>query len=240
MNRLASDLRLFGYRLADVALVGPFLLWLAGIGLLFLDGGFDFPVYVYAIKTVLCAVAVVLLHPWRFVSCKAKRKDWLLGGLIGLAVYVLWAVPESTPWECITAFYHRWFVMLPGAMPDYSASMCYSFQAHPFLAIVKLVGSAFVIAPIEEFFFRGWLMRWLTQHDWQSLELQQVSRQAFWTTVIVFALEHDRFVGGFLAGVAYGGLAIKTNSLRASIIAHVVTNFILGMHVLFFDAYRFW
>lgn len=241
MKSLLSPTRTFmGYALADVALVGPFALWIAGIIVLFFSNAFDFPVYVYAIKTVLCAVAVVVLKPWRFVTCKPTKGDLLLGFFLGLAVYILWAVPESTPWEAVTTFYHRWFVMMPGSLPDYTASTCYSFHAHPYLAIVKLIGSAFVIAPIEEFFFRGWLMRWLTQHDWQTLELRQVSRQAFWTTAIVFALEHDRYLGGLLAGLAYGGLAVKTNSLRASIIAHVVTNFILGLHVLFFDAYRFW
>lgn len=241
MSHHASSPRTFmGYTLADVALVGPFALWIAGIFVLFSNDAFDFPVYVYAVKTILCAGAVLLLRPWRFANCSANKGDILLGCLVGFAVYVLWAVPESTPWECVTTFYYRWFVMMPGSLPDYNGSLCYAFSAHPILAIVKLIGSAFVIAPIEEFFFRGWLMRWLTQHDWQSLALRNVSRQAFWTTVVVFAFEHDRFIGGALAGIAYGALAVKTNSLRASIIAHVITNFILGLHVLFFDAYHFW
>lgn len=235
-----KSMQIFGYSLADVALVGPFVLWLVGILVLFVGGGFDFPVYVYSVKSVVCAGAVMVLRPWRFVQCNGNRGDVLLGVLIGLAVYVLWAVPESTPWQGVTEFYQRWLVMMPGGMPDYSSSMCYAFETHPVLAIVKLIGSAFVIAPIEEFFFRGWLMRWLTQYDWQSVELRQVSRQAFWTVVVVFALEHDRFVGGALAGMAYGALAVRTNSLRAPIIAHVVTNLILGIHVLVFDAYRFW
>ena len=194
----------------------------------------------WLIETALCAALALALRPWRFANCAGRRGDLVLGALVGLAVYALWALPESTPWPAVTEWYRRWLVMMPGTLPDYSASWCYAWGHSPALAIAKLIGSAFVIAPIEEFFFRGLLMRWLTQRDWQGLPLAAVSRHAFWATALVFAFEHDRFVGGLLAGLAYGGLAVRTNSLRAPIVAHVVTNFLLGLHVLLLDAYGFW
>lgn len=225
---------------AGFALAAPFFLWLGGIALTLLPLGFYAPAYIYAGKTALCAALALALRPWRFANCAGRRGDLVLGALVGLAVYALWALPESTPWPAVTEWYRRWLVMMPGTLPDYSASWCYAWGHSPALAIAKLIGSAFVIAPIEEFFFRGLLMRWLTQRDWQGLPLAAVSRHAFWATALVFAFEHDRFVGGLLAGLAYGGLAVRTNSLRAPIVAHVVTNFLLGLHVLLLDAYGFW
>jgi CAAX prenyl protease-like protein len=225
---------------ATRALTWPFFLWIAGLVVLFLPHSFDLPAYVYAAKTILCAGLTLFLKPWRYAPCHAVKGATPLGILIGIAVYVLWALPESTPWPEVTNAYRRWLVMMPGTLPDYSASWCYAYSEHPILAIIKLFGSAFVIAPIEEFFFRGCLMRWLNGQGWQKLPFAEVSRYAFWVTAIVFAFEHDRYVGGLLAGVAYGALAIRTGSLRASIIAHVVTNFLLGLHVLLFDAYGFW
>lgn len=225
---------------ATRALTWPFFLWIAGIVLLFLPHSFDFPAYVYAAKTVLCAGLTLTLKPWRYVPLHAVKGDWALGLLIGIAIYVLWALPESTPWPAVTETYRRWLVMMPGTLPDYSASWCYAYSEHPALAIIKLIGSAFVIAPIEEFFFRGCMMRWLSEKAWHHLPFSAVTRYAFWVTAVVFALEHDRYVGGLLAGIAYGALAIRTGSLRASIIAHVVTNLLLGLHVLLFDAYGFW
>ncbi len=223
------------------ALTWPFFLWLAGIGVLLLPHSFDAPAYVYAVKTVLCAGLMVVLRPWRFVQCaRSGHRDLLAGLLFGFVVYVLWALPEATPWPALTEWYRRWFVMMPGTLPDYSASWCYAWSAHPLLAVIKLTGSAFVIAPIEEFFFRGFLMRWLTQRDWQSLPLTAVSKNAFWATALVFAFEHDRFVMGLMAGLVYGCLTVRTGSLRAAIVAHMVTNLILGLHVLFLDAYGFW
>ena len=225
---------------AGVALAAPFFVWLAGIAVTLLPLGFYAPAYVYAGKTAVCAALVAALRPWRFVRCGGTWRDVALGVLVGLAVYVLWAWPECVPWDGVTAWYRRWLVMPIGGMPDYAASWCYAWDRSPALAAAKLVGSAFVIAPIEEFFFRGCLMRWLSQRDWQGLPLAAGGRQAFWATAIVFAFEHDRFVAGLLAGLAYGGLAVRTNSLRAPIAAHVTTNLILGLHVLLADAYHFW
>lgn len=222
------------------ALTWPFFLWIAGLIIFFVPHSFDAPAFVYAAKTILCAGLVLLLKPWRFAPCHAVKGSLPLGILTGIAVYVLWTLPESTPYPAVTDWYRKWLVMMPGAQPDYSASWCYAYTRHPILAIIKLIGSAFVIAPIEEWFFRGFLMRWLTQKDWQRLPLGDVTPYAFWVTAAVFAFEHDRFIGGLLAGIAYGALATRTGSLRAPIIAHIVTNLLLGLHVLALDAYAFW
>ena len=222
------------------ALTWPFFLWIAGLVLLFFPHDFDFPAVVYATKTMLCAILMVALKPWRYVPNAPAKGAIGLGIWVGIAIYVLWALPEALPYPAVKEWYQRWLVMMPGTLPDYNASWCYAYSRHPVLAVIKLIGSAFVIAPIEEYFFRGFLMRWLTQKTWQTLPFGEVSRYAFWVTVAVFAFEHDRYVGGALAGMAYGALAVRTGSLRASIIAHVVTNFLLGLHVLFLDAYGFW
>ncbi len=225
---------------ATRALIWPYGCWLAGILLLFVPHSFDFPAWVYAGKTVLCLGLLVWFRPWRFVPFERVRGDLAAGILLGLTVYVLWVLPEVLPWPAWVRAYQCWAMMMPGSLPDSSASWCYAWQSSPMLALIKLVGSAFVIAPIEEFFFRGWLMRWLTCKNWQRLPLEHVSRRAFWLTALFFAAEHDRIVVGLLAGLVYGALAVRSGSLRAPIVAHITTNLILGLHVLFLDAYGFW
>ena len=58
---------------APRALTWPFFLWIAGIVLLFLPHSFDFPAYVYAVKTVLCAGLAIALKPWRYVPFHAVK-----------------------------------------------------------------------------------------------------------------------------------------------------------------------
>lgn len=225
---------------ATRALVLPYALWIAAIALTLCIGGYMTPAYVYAFKTVLCGFLLLALRPWRYASCAQTPGAVTAGALFGVVVLILWVLPEMLPWPGITEWYRRWLVMMPGTLPDYSASWCYAWQNGPALAVIKLIGSAFVIAPAEEFFFRGWLMRWLTQHDWKALPLRSVSRQAFWVTALVFAFEHDRYLVGLLAGLVYGALAVRTDSLRASVVAHVITNLLLGLYVLTAGDYSFW
>jgi CAAX prenyl protease-like protein len=53
-------------------------------------------------------------------------------------------------------------------------------------------------------------------------------------------VEHDRWLAGLIAGVAYNALYYRTRSLKACILAHGVTNLGLGIYVLTANQWRFW
>ena len=57
---------------------------------------------------------------------------------------------------------------------------------------------------------------------------------------VCFGLEHDRWLAGIFAGLAYGLVAIRTRDIWAAVMAHVVTNLLLGLYVLAVGAYSFW
>jgi membrane protease YdiL (CAAX protease family) len=80
-----------------------------------------------------------------------------------------------------------------------------------------------VISVAEEMFFRRWLMKYA----------------GFWWMVALFAVEHDRYLVGAAAGVIYGFVAVR-KGLTAAIIAHVLTNLLLGLYVLQTGYWRFW
>jgi len=105
---------------------------------------------------------------------------------------------------------------------------------------LHLAGSAFVIAVVEEFFFRGFLYRWLRNSRFWQLPLSHLDKQAFLITTILFAVEHDRWFAGLLAGLAYGWLAIYHNNIWSAVIAHITTNLFLGLYVIIYSQYGFW
>ena len=108
------------------------------------------------------------------------------------------------------------------------------------LTWVRLAGSAFVIAPVEELFFRSFLYRWLQKGDWTKVPLSRFDLAAFLWTAGVFALEHHtRLAAGAMAGAAYGLLAVR-RGLGAAIVAHVVTNLALGLYVVQTGEWGFW
>ena len=62
----------------------------------------------------------------------------------------------------------------------------------------------------------------------------------FWWMVVLFAVEHgERWHVGAVTGVVYGLLARRLG-LFAAIVAHVVTNFVLGLYVIRCDQWQFW
>ncbi len=107
------------------------------------------------------------------------------------------------------------------------------------LTLAKLAGSAFVIAIVEELFFRSFLYRWLQNRDFASVPLSRFDLSAFMWTVFLFTLEHDRPLAAALCGVIYGFLAIRCGLLSA-IIAHITTNLLLGVYVIVGGKWAFW
>jgi len=161
-------------------------------------------------------------------------KALCIGLIGGIVVNVLWIAPEYSTW------YRTWMELPIGELPPASGPSPYepSVCGWP-LTIVKLIGSAFVIAPVEEVFFRSFLYRRLQARDFRAVPLSRFDLSAFLWMVFLFTLEHDRPVVAALAGAAYGLLAIRFG-LGSAIVAHVVTNLMLGLHVIYRGEWWFW
>jgi len=93
---------------------------------------------------------------------------------------------------------------------------------------------------MEELFWRSFLMRWIDARDFLNLDARRVSGMALALTCGLFAVEHSLWVAGLMAGLAYAGLYITTNNLRAPVLAHAVTNAILGLWILATGSWQLW
>ena len=257
--------------------VAPYLLWILPLAL---SAVFNFKsARWYAGKSLLCALLIVWLKPWRYyapdgpsadspasnrqtVKLSNRQTDGKSTGLAvavfaGLAVAALWIFPEL-PWlferaPDFVSFYNRWLIMPPGDWPSYfrpdifpalparHPSLSYAPEVCGWtLTICKLIGSAFVISAAEEWFFRGFLYRWLRKGDFLSVDLARYDAQTFWLVVLVFGLEHDRWLAGMMAGAVYGWIVLRTGRIGPAIIAHATTNLALGIYVILSRQYGFW
>ena len=242
-------------RRALAAHVAPYLLWI--LPLVF--SAIVPSARIYAAKSLLCALLIAWLKPWRYYGRDEARpsRGSLFGVLAGLVVAALWIFPE-TPWlferaPGFVSFYNRWLIMPPGAFPSYFNPDIFPALPgrHPSLAyapwvcgwaltICKLLGSAFVISVAEEYFFRGFLYRWLRKGDFLSIDPARYDAQTFWLVVLVFGLEHDRWLAGMMAGAVYGWIVLRTGRLGPAIVAHATTNLALGVYVILSRQYGFW
>jgi len=224
----------------------PFAVWLVILGFtqrMFPEDS-SLPAWGYAFRTVSCALLFVFLRPWRWYD-RGRLKDVIPALLLGVVVFVIWVLPES-PFVLhhvpgFQKLYFRygmfppWEVYTPALDSPYNPAVCGWM-----LAAVRVIGSAFVIAVIEEFFWRGFIYRWLIKQDFLAVDMRQFHLWLFLFACLFFGIEHTRWLTGLLAGVIYGGLIIYTGNIWSGVVAHVTTNLLLGIYVLKTGAFSFW
>ena len=211
------------------ATVAPYAAWMALMVLL------PSTAFSYAVRSAVVLGFLSLYIGFCGIRIRKEAVCRAIGPGIaaGLAVFALWVLPERFE------IYRRLFVIGEVATQEglspYEPAVCgWAFT------IIRLIGSAFVIAPAEELFFRNFLYRWLQKGgDWTSSSMRRFDMSAFLWTVALFAIEHDRYLAGAMAGAIYGVIAIR-KGLGAAIVAHVTTNLVLATYVILRGAWCFW
>lgn len=108
------------------------------------------------------------------------------------------------------------------------------------MAIIRLAGAALVVPLMEELFWRSFLMRWIAKHDFLAVEPARVGLKAFVFSVVFFAFEHNLWLAGLFAGVVYSLLYMRSGTLWSPILAHTVTNGLLGVWVIYTGNWSYW
>jgi hypothetical protein len=141
--------------------------------------------------------------------------------LLGLAFVGIWVVyaPLSLAWP---AFVQDW--VLRDDMPLYSRGPPYPFLAN----LLGLLGVVLAAPVVEEWFFRGLLMR-----RWS---LKWGPRAGILGSSLVFGAVHVDVVGGLAFGIVMCGLYVHSRSLWVPVIAHASNN-ALGWILVVLDAH---
>ena len=105
----------------------------------------------------------------------------------------------------------------------------------------RLVGTVVTVPIAEELFWRGWLIRYVVNPNFQNVPVGMYTASAFWLTAALFASEHGPFWDvGLAAGILYNFWIARTARLADCILAHAVTNGCLALYVLVFDQWGYW
>lgn len=182
--------------------------------------------WLYPLQTVVCLAIIARYRShYQFNGCRP-----LIATLVGLVVLALWISPQ-------------WLL---GAEPR-----LYGFDPTPFekepVAYWFHVGFRFLrlvvaVPLLEEIFWRSFLMRWLVNERFTEVAFGSFSAKSFFGVAILFAMAHSGpdFVAALATGIIYNGLAVWTRSLGACVFAHAVTNFGLGLYIMFTRQWGFW
>ncbi|MGO4479258.1 CAAX prenyl protease-related protein [Massilia sp. 2TAF26] len=108
------------------------------------------------------------------------------------------------------------------------------------LVAIRILGAALVVPVMEELFWRSFLMRWVAAPNFDSVEPSQLGPKSFIITVLLFGFEHNLWLAGIVAGAAYSLLYMRHRSLWSPILAHAVTNGLLGIWVVRTGNWSYW
>jgi CAAX prenyl protease-like protein len=155
---------------------------------------------------------------------------------IGIAVFVLWIAPDLL----FKGYRHFWLFenALTGKAQTSLANT--TTLNWPVLAL-RMIRAVVIVPIVEELFWRAWMMRWLIDNDFEKVPLGKYSAQSFWIVAVLFASEHGSYWDvGLAAGIIYNWWMVRTRSLGDLILAHAVTNGILGAYVIAFGKWEYW
>ncbi len=222
-----------------VARVAPFIFFLA---LTYCQGQFGEAsrYWFYLAKTIVGAWLV--WEMWPFV----KEMRWAMSWeavVVGVGVFALW-VGITSEWTAQNTLWVKLGLTHPPAQPPLLWNPLEEFGQAPALAwlviVVRILGSTFVVPPLEEVFYRSFLYRYIARVDFISVRLDQFLPKPFIITALVFGLAHNEWLAGILCGAAYQWLVIRKHRLGDAMTAHAITNFLLGGWVLWCGAWQFW
>jgi len=108
------------------------------------------------------------------------------------------------------------------------------------LAGVRLAGAALVVPLMEELFWRSFLLRWMSSPDFQQVDPRQIGWKAGAVIAVLFGVEHSLWVAGIVAGVVYAWLYMRSRNLWSAVLAHGVTNGVLGVWIIATEQWTYW
>ncbi len=192
-----------------------------------------FPGWEHLLYFIKILITGGLLWFWREsyamdIAPRVTPAGYLAAVAAGLLVLPVWILPEA---------FFPWLGAEGGFNP-------YAFgwppTAVPALIALRIAGAVLVVPVMEEIFWRSFVLRYLVHPNFSKVPLGTFTWFSFCLGVIMFGLEHRRWIQGIIAGSVYALLVIQQKSLRGSIIAHATTNLGLGVYVAATQSWGFW
>ena len=208
----------------------------------YLEGALgEFGAYVAAYVARTIVVGGLLVWLWRRIMHDVAWTHLGLGVIVGVVGLVQWVGMDKLlllGQDAAGEGPLKWFFWLAGTMdPAEDGYDLFDRITNPLLLIafvaVRLLGPVLVVPVMEEVFWRNWLWRqWISPNDYRLARVGEPDTAAILVTSLAFATVHPQRLVAFVWALLIVWLLVRTRSLGAVIVAHAVTNLLLGVYVL--------
>ncbi len=183
--------------------------------------------WIYPLQTIVCSG--LLIYFWN--QYRLNRPSGLgIGLAIGILVFVLWISPQA---------FLKFSPRTSGFNPDLFAGQPWPYWTTITLRFLRLV----VVVPlVEEIFWRGFLLRYLIDEEFERIRFGTFSWVSFWVVALAFGFSHSApdWPSAIVTGMLYNGVAYWTKSLSTCVVTHATTNLLLGVWILQTKQWGFW
>jgi membrane protease YdiL (CAAX protease family) len=111
--------------------------------------------------------------------------------------------------------------------------------AYTFLAI-RFIGLALIVPVLEEFFLRGFLMRYVIRDDWWNVPFGTVTTTALVVGTLVPVIYHPEKLAALVWFSLVTWIMWRTRNIWDCVAAHAVTNLLLGIYVVTQHQWQLW
>jgi CAAX prenyl protease-like protein len=190
---------------------------------------------VLLIGAVLVAFGKLYLREFPF---QIDRWGWLVGAFGG----VLWIAVcglQVEPWLLAKLGFSEtaW-----GARAGVNPFAVYPSDADRWTFFVFRFALLVLIVPIaEELFLRGFLIRVIDSDNWSEQSFSQIGKAGLIAGTVYGVLTHpSEFVAAALWFSLISGLMVRTGRFWNCVLAHAITNLMLGIYVCYTHNWQLW
>jgi membrane protease YdiL (CAAX protease family) len=194
----------------------------------------------YLAKTLVGLWLIFAMRP--FVAEMRWAVSWE-AVVVGVGIFAVW-VGIGGEWTTQNALWVKLGISHPPAKPAALWNPNGQFGSGSALAwlfvMVRILGSTFIVPPLEEVFYRSFLYRYIASQNFLSVPLNRFLPLPFLATAAIFGFSHNEWLAGILCGAAFQWLVLRKNRLGDAMTAHAITNFLLGAWIVWRGAWHFW
>ncbi len=189
----------------------------------------DISLVIYPLQTIICGGYIWMRRKripwdWEWRSC-------LIGAALGIPGIGIWLIPYLLGWvDASTGFD-------PGRIFGDQGSAYYLQY------ILRFLRAVVVVAVVEEFFWRGWLMRYCIKPEApQSVPIGSPSWIGYLVTCGGFMIIHrpQDYAGALIFGSIAYALCVYTRRISPVICYHAVANLIMGIFAIALNLPGLW
>ncbi|HEY2627068.1 MAG TPA: CAAX prenyl protease-related protein [Candidatus Udaeobacter sp.] len=184
--------------------------------------------WIYPVQTILCGALLI-----RFYREYRFRPPSQVGFIIatGVLVFALWISPQQ-------------FLGSAPRTVGFNPAGIFGNQSPLYwpTIILRFLRLVIVVPFVEEIFWRGFLLRYLIDENFERVRLGAFSWLSFSIVALAFAFSHSPadWPAALVTGAIYNGVAYRTKNLSSCILTHAITNLLLGLWIMKTKQWGFW